>query len=207
MPNRNKKCDGVNPITAPMTVAFAIVFFAAAVLGRFLPHAPNFVPIAALALWSGFYLPKRIGFALPVAAMFISDAVIGFYDPRLMAVVYGSFVLTVAIGWFVRRERSVTAVALGSVAGSVLFFLATNFAVWALSNWYPHTANGLLGVYLAGIPFFRSTLFSDLAFNALFFGAYALALALARRRQPAPTTTMPIPPEYSGTSARPYDGR
>ena len=52
-----------------------------AVLSRFIPHPPNFTPIIAIGLFSGFYLKdnKRIALFLPLCAMIISDIFLGFY--------------------------------------------------------------------------------------------------------------------------------
>ena len=39
---------------------------------------------------------------------------------------------------------------------------------------YAHTAAGLIDCYVAALPFFRNTLFSDLVYTALLFGGFAL---------------------------------
>ena len=143
-------------------------------LVRVLPHLPNVAPIAALALFAGTYLPKRWGWAVPLLVMFTSDLFVGFYDVRLMAVVYASFLIPFFIGWLLRKDKNSLSIFAGSLSGSVIFFLTTNFAVWALSNWYPHTLSGLLWSYTAGLPFFRNSLVGDLLYTGLFFGAYAV---------------------------------
>ncbi len=160
-----------------------LIFLALAIGARLIPHAPNFAPVAALALWAGFYLPKRIGLILPIAAMFLSDIFIGFYDLKLMAIVYASFALITVLGWFLKQYKSVGFILLGSLAGSVFFYLATNFAVWAYSEWYPHTIQGLIFCYTMAIPFFKNTLLGDLFYNAVFFGAYEIAIALIKKKQ------------------------
>ncbi len=58
-----------------------------------------------------------------------------------------------------------------SLTASVSFFLISNFAVWMVwRDMYPKTFNGLMACYVAGLPFFRSTVASDLLFTAAFFG-------------------------------------
>ena len=53
---------------------------AAAAALRLVPHPPNFSPIDAMALFSGAYLGRRwLAFAAPLAALLLSDAVLGFY--------------------------------------------------------------------------------------------------------------------------------
>jgi hypothetical protein len=71
---------------------------------------------------------------------------------------------------------------LGSaLAGSVAFFLISNFAVWAAWNMYPRTVAGLLSCYGAGIPFFRHAVTGDLLFTAAMFATPVVAHALAER--------------------------
>lgn len=153
-----------------------VAFAAASVLVRLAPHAPNFAPIGALAFFAGARLPKRWGWTLPILAMLISDYVIGFYNPILMASVYGSFLLSVFIGLHIRKKGGAGTIVLGSFLGSVVFFLVTNFAVWAFSDWYPDTVSGLVMSYAAGLPFFRNTVIGDLFYAGVFFGSYALLI-------------------------------
>ena len=153
-------------------VIASLLFITLSVAARLLYHAPNFVPIGALALWAGVYLPKRYSIFLPLAAMLISDYFVGFYDWRLMAVVYASFVLITLIGWAIRKHKSASNILLASLTGSVIFFITTNFAVWYFSEWYPHTPQGLMLSYTMAIPFFRNSLLADLFYNASFFGVY-----------------------------------
>ena len=48
---------------------------------RLVPHPPNFTPIGAMALFSGAYLGRRgLAFVAPLAALLLSDAVLGFYS-------------------------------------------------------------------------------------------------------------------------------
>ena len=68
-----------------------------------------------------------------------------------------------------------------SLAGSVLFFLVTNFSAWIGSTMYPQNAAGLMAAYIAGIPFFQGTLLGTLFYSALLFGGFSLL----RQRVPA----------------------
>jgi hypothetical protein len=74
-----------------------------------------------------------------------------------------------------RRRRSLPAVAGCTLAGSVVFFLVTNFAWWAGYDLYPHTWEGLLVCYAAALPFFGWTLLGDAFFATVLFGGFALA--------------------------------
>lgn len=165
-------------------IVFSIILGAA--LMRLLPHWPNFTPIAAMALFAGtYYERKRFAFAIPIAALFLSDLVLGFH--ALMPAVYLSFVLTVLIGSTLKNKVSVKNVALAGVSSTVIFFLITNFAAWlAFPQFYPQTMLGLAECYIAalaffndgamGISFFVNDLLGTLFFSAVFYGAYYLAL-------------------------------
>ncbi len=149
-----------------------VVALAAAL--RLMPHPWNATPIAAMALFAGVHFSNRkIAFLVPLLAMFISDLVLGWHS--LVGVVYGCFAVTVWLGQWVRRDLSVLRVASASLGASMLFFLVTNFAVWLTSGLYSQTGAGLSACFVAASPFFRHTLLGDLAYTALFFGAFHLS--------------------------------
>jgi hypothetical protein len=153
------------------TTLAGMVFLAAAL--RLIPHPPNFTPLAAMALFGGAYLSdKRLAFGLPLAALLLSDAVLGFYHGMIW--VYGSFALMVCLGLQLQSRRRLLPVAGAALASSVLFFALTNFGVWAGGGMYPRTLGGLGACYVAAIPFFQNTIAGDLVYTALLFGGFAL---------------------------------
>jgi hypothetical protein len=156
---------------------------------RLLPHPPNFTPIGAMALFSGAYLGKRwLAFVAPLAAMLLSDAVLGFHSGMIF--VYASVALIVLIGGIGLNRKSVLRIGGAAVASSVLFFVVTNFGTWALSGMYPPTLSGLAACYVAAIPFFQNTLAGDLFYSGMLFGGFALlertVPALRQRAVPQP---------------------
>lgn len=145
-----------------------------AVSVRLLPHPANFTPLAAVGLFGAVYLPKRIGLLLPIIVLVISDFFIGYYG-FTMFFVYGSFLLTGIIGLLIRKKKTYLTVIGGTLLSSLLFFLITNFAVWAdPRSFYPKGVEGLQLSYIAGLPFFRNSLLGDLFFTGIFFGGYEL---------------------------------
>lgn len=170
--------------TARLAAILGAIVAAAAL--RLLPHPPNFSPIDSMALFSGAYLGRRgLAFAAPFGALLLSDIVLGFYPG--MAFVYGSVTAIVVIGFLIASKRSVARVGAAAVAGSLLFFIVTNFGVWIESGMYPHSASGLAACYIAAIPFFQNTLAGDLFYAALLFGGFALLQRLVPAiRDPAP---------------------
>lgn len=161
-------------ITPNVGLASLMIFAAAFV--RLIPHPPNFAPIAAMALFGGAYFNKKsFAFAVPLAAMFLTDAIIGFHSG--MWVVYISFALIVVIGILMLKKVSVKSVVAASVTASISFFIITNFGVWAFGTMYPKNIAGLIECYIAAIPFIQNTLAGDLLFSGLLFGIYEFAKA------------------------------
>ncbi|MFA5195378.1 MAG: DUF6580 family putative transport protein, partial [Bacteroidales bacterium] len=159
------------------------VVFAGAAM-RLIPHWPNFTPVAAIALFGGAYLGKKyLAFLLPLAAMFISDIILGFHST--MPAVYISFVITVALGLLIARNPKIFNIFGASIASTVLFFLITNFAAWLGNPLYPQNFAGLIESYIAGlvffnngtfgISFFMNSLLGDLFYNGLFFCLFYFA--------------------------------
>jgi len=160
----------------------AVFFVISAAALRFIPHWPNFAPIAAMALFGGVYLNKKYALAVPILAMLISDYFIGFYDIKTMASVYLSFILVGLIGLYLKNHKSFINVIGGAFLGSVLFFIITNFAVWYFYNWYPHTLSGLSQCFVLATPFFKNTLAGDFFYVGVMFGAYELAAFWVKSR-------------------------
>lgn len=164
------------------------IFFLAAVLilfgalCRLLPHPPNFAPITAIALFGALYLPRRLALVLPLSAMLLSDALIGFYGWPLMASVYGSFALSGLIGFWVRGWKNPATVVGGTMLCSGLFFLITNAAVWRFTPMYPSTLDGLAQSYAMALPFFRNTLLGDFFYVGLLVGTVEAVRAVVFRR-------------------------
>ena len=164
----------------------AIFFIVAAIILRLIPHLPNFAPIAAMALFGGTYLNKKYALLVPIAAMLISDWFIGFYNPWIMASVYGSFIIIGLIGLWLKNHKNVANVLGASISGSIIFFLVTNFAVWAVPGklaLYPHTWQGLLDCYIMGLPFLKNTFLGDLFYVGALFGLYEIVLLLTVKRR------------------------
>ncbi|MEX2140661.1 MAG: DUF6580 family putative transport protein [Pirellulales bacterium] len=165
----------------PRFLAFAGITLAAATV-RLIPHPPNFTPLAAMALFGGaHFADKRAAFAVPLMAMYASDLFLGFfvYDfgwfHGSMPVIYGSFAVVVCLGLMIRAQRTPLAIGAAAVSGSLLFFVATNFAVWLAGALYPRTFEGLFACYVAAIPFFWNTLAGDALYTFVLFGGFVIA--------------------------------
>ena len=141
-------------------------------LTRIYPHPPNFTPILALAIFGGAFLPnKRTALFLPISAMFLSDLFIGFHS-QIFAV-YGSIILLSYLGNIVEKKNILNLTITG-IAGSLIFFMVTNFSVWLGGKLYPLNIDGLIQCYTMAIPFFHNTLISTFIFLAILFKGYSL---------------------------------
>ncbi|MBI4370251.1 MAG: hypothetical protein HY547_08490, partial [Elusimicrobia bacterium] len=144
-------------------------------LARILPHPPNFTPTGAMAFFAGNKIKNRLlGILIPLGILALSDIVRGWHSTLLF--VYGSFVITWALGRFL--GSSAMGRSMGLAASSLIFFALSNLGVWLTTSLYPHTMSGLALCYGAALPF----LTNELAANVLFGGAfYAVAGAVERR--------------------------
>jgi hypothetical protein len=77
---------------------------------------------------------------------------------------------------------TVTRVLGAPVVASTSFFAISNYAVWAGSALYPHTAAGLGACYVAAVPFYRNDLLSTTAITVVAFGVPALVSKMAESR-------------------------
>ena len=152
-------------------IALLILLAAAS---RWIPHPPNFTPLLAIALFGGTqFRSKFLSVLVPLSILALSDLALGAY-PYMWAV-YMSFVVVIALGWWLKSEEFSWSRWTGGVFGaSVVFFLTSNFAVWALGTMYPKTLSGLWSCYVAALPFFHNTLISTVVYGGVLFGAWAL---------------------------------
>ena len=169
----------------------ALFLIAIGAIYRLVPHPWNLVPMGALSLYAGASLPRRWAWAVPVAAMGLSDLMIDyaigrpFLDPSRW-IIYASFALTTLMGPLARRPKvGPWLLPVLSLSASALFFLTSNFGAWLVPEMnYPRNLAGLLTCYVAAIPFIHQTILADLAGTAVLFGLDAI-LERANRLLPA----------------------
>jgi hypothetical protein len=149
-------------------VILAIILVVIGVLSRLVPHGWNFTAIGAIALVSGLLVANRkLAVLTPVLALFISDIFIGFHDT--MIYVYGAYALIAGVAIVFSSQRSFGKIILYSVASSLMFFVISNFGVWASGLLYPNNLSGLMDCYIMGVPFYRNQFLSDLILTPVLF--------------------------------------
>jgi hypothetical protein len=166
-----KRYSSFQPIALTLTLTAAFL--------RLVPHPPNFAPVGSVALFGGARLKGWQAYCIPVLAMLVTDPILSHmagYPAYTWGtlVVYGCFLINVLLGrTFLQHSAKPTRIAAVAIAGSIQFFLITNFFVWLGSiSLYPHTWAGLLECYVAAIPFFGRTVLGDVFYSGLLFCAY-----------------------------------
>jgi hypothetical protein len=147
---------------------------------RLIAGMQNFSPVGALVLCAAAFFPRRWAIVLPFAAIFMTDLILNaHYGVPLvgwtMVPQYLAFGLIAGLGWWLRRNPAGVRIFAASVVSSVLFYLVTNTASWALqpeyeggfAAWRQALTTGLPG-YAPTWQFFRNTLVSDLLFTGMF---------------------------------------
>ena len=166
---------------------FLIVLFIAIIFfGRVLPHPYNFTPLIAVTLLSSHALSnKLLVITIPIFGFWLSDLFMnniiyaGYYKDLTifnsgMIWTYGAIVLVALLGNSFLDKISSGKVALASLSGSTLFYLISNFGVWAFSPMYAKTLFGLIQCYSLALPFYGTSLIGDLIYCGILFGSYQL---------------------------------
>ena len=155
------------------------VLIALGVAGRLLPHPPNFTPMAAIALFAGFIFVKRyMAIFAVVATMLLCDYFAfgslsaNWFGSKSMFVVYLALLFPIVFKNFLQKKLGILRVAGAALTSSTIFFIATNFAVWAFSPMYAKTFEGFVLCYTMAIPFFQNTIAGDMVWSGIIFGTY-----------------------------------
>jgi len=160
-----------------------------AALYRIVPRPVNFAPQIAMALFAGAVIKDKVwAFAIPILSMLLSDLLYqvlyingvtdipGFYEGQWQN--YILFAGMTTIGFFIKKIK-VLNVLVASITAPTVFFIFSNFVVWA--GWQgtrglnrPKTFEGLLLCYNDALPFYLNSVYACMFFSALFFGTYIL---------------------------------
>lgn len=158
-----------------MKYGLIVGLIAFALVGRLIPHPDNFTPMLAVALFGGAMLTGRMAYLVPLMAMLLSDLLMGNAFTWMTPVIYGCFAAATGLGQWLGRNRTWARTAFATLAGSILFYAVTNFAVWATpAGLYPHTLDGLIECYVMAVPFFRNELAGNFVWSATLFGLFDL---------------------------------
>jgi len=191
-----------------LLLSFGLLVLAAS-LYRAVPGRPfGFAPQMAMALFGGAVIGnKKWALVLPVLSMLISDLVYqalytrglssipGFYAGQWVN--YGLIAVMTLFGFLLKKITALR-VAAFSLSGSIIFFLLSNFTVWAAGAGFarPRSFEGLMMCYADGLAFLRdygiingfwgNLFIGDLFFTAILFGTFFLV----QRRMVQPRTAL-----------------
>ena len=143
----------------------------------------NFAPIGAMALFGGACFGRSwLAFVIPLMALWLSDwfvnlAYTGEFNPFYPGFYwqYIAFACVVLLGSVMLKKVKPMRLIGASLLASVIFFVVSNFGVWIGGTMYPMTLSGFYTCLVAAIPFFQGTLYGDLIYSVIIFGAFALA--------------------------------
>ena len=148
---------------------YYIIFLLSIVIlvqSRLIPHPPNFTPILAVGIFSGYYFKKfYISFSLLIFSMFLGDLYIGLHSTMLFT--YTALSIPILIGILIKNLKFKEILFSGLIS-ALSFFLITNFGAWLILDIYEKNFYGLVNSYIMALPFFSNTLLSTFLFLMLF---------------------------------------
>lgn len=178
------------------------ILFSMLVIGigsRLIPHYPNFTAVGAISLFASAFAGRRtVAIIIPCLVMVFSDMILNnLIYARLYPDDYKNFVflyrgalwsyaglgLVVIYGsTLFRNGVDLSKVFFGAMGASVIFFLLSNFGVWASTGAYPVNFLGLMTCYVAGLPFLLNQVFGDLFYSLVLFGVALYVFQLKPKR-------------------------
>lgn len=163
---------------------FITLLFVLAIGERlFFDLGPNIELITPLIFISSIYLGYFGAMFLGLFALGITDSFIGINSIYLFT--WSAFIIEAFMfskfskkNSFKKRKTGFKLFfSLGAGLGASLFFyFFTNFGVWFLGGWniYPQNLSGLISCYVAGLPFLKLSLISNLIFLPSFVFLFEL---------------------------------
>ena len=141
-----------------------ITLFIFGLVTRLMPHLPNFTPILAISLFAGAYFNKKYAIWFPIALYAISELIIGGNDVIFFTA--GSIFLITLLGMRLRGRTSLKNNLFYGLISPIIFFLVSNFGVWAI-GWYPPTFAGLTQCYIMALPFLKVSILASVSYVAV----------------------------------------
>jgi hypothetical protein len=151
------------------------IFIVLALGLRFVSRPIAFTSVSAALLYFGARGVRKyawIPWVLCAAADVVLTTVVYSYPFTWdQLVTWAWYAAALGLGMLLRNTNSPLRIGGTSLLSSIIFFVVSNFAVWAsYRTMYPATLQGLSDCYIAAVPFFRRALVPDMVFTAVFFG-------------------------------------
>jgi|GEM_PF-572756 len=160
----------------PWVIRFT--FLVSIVLGRWLPHPPNWTPVGGVAITGSKSLGTLQTLMVILTGIWLSDLWINnimYPSHQFIWLTNGWAYLSLAYTGMVLISRYVSTRVpsaimswfLRSTLASLVFYVISNFGVWMASDLYPSTIGGLLACYAMAIPFLASAWMADMCFSGI----------------------------------------
>jgi hypothetical protein len=168
-----------------INIIIAVFLITAVVIARIVNasmHLPNFVPIAAIGIFSGAIIKDKrsLAFLIPILGLFLADvyfqlftAVPGFYDLPGQLFNYGAVIAATAIGTTMKQPKPLATIGY-LLGGSAAFFIVSNFGYF-VHGWNGYSFAGLTKTYIDAIPFYKNSFIADMLGGVVLFGGYFAA--------------------------------
>jgi len=154
----------INKKNIPLILTICLILVLS--FSRLIPHPWNFTPILATGIFAGFYFKQFfLSLFIVICSMFLGDLFLGFHSTMFFT--YISLAAVVLMGTYIKHFKF-KEILFSSVAGSISFFIITNFGSWLTLEMYEKNFSGLLQAYFLAIPFFHNTLISTFLYLAVF---------------------------------------
>lgn len=151
-------------------ILISIILLTLLIASRLIPHISNFTPVFAIGLFS-FKIFKRnsFSFILPLAGMFLTDLIIGFYQN--VWAVYLSIVIAIVLSNLIDTKKKQLTIFARSISAPTIFFILSNLSVFFI--WYPLSVAGFVQCYVNAIPFYGYSVLSTLVYSFVFNSLYS----------------------------------
>ena len=157
--------------------------------GNLEPLLPyNFSAAHALLFCAAFWLPGWLGWVLPMATIIVTDLLLNSFVYNEPLLLQSSIPIWITLGIFVvlakwlAKRRSYGRVFLGTLIGTLLFYLVSNTMAWFGNPAYVKSFAGWIQALTVGLPGFPPTWFfglKSLLGTSLFTGLFAGAMKIS----------------------------
>ena len=173
-----------------------------AALSRFVPHALHGIGLNFTAVGGGllFFGARRSrgealagGAAMALTDVCLTRFVYGYpFHWSAYAMTWAWYVGVCLLGRSLLSRMSVMRAGLAVFGSATSFFLLSNLVVWVGGGMYAHTLPGLVGCYLAALPFYANDLVSTGLTAGVLFGLPVLARGIVTNWREASQSRLPL---------------
>lgn len=183
-PSAPDRPSRIKPMTLALTGVGVLAAWTALLPKTVFPE--NFAAVGAVGLFAAARLGFWPGLLVLAAALGVKD--VGVYLTRGFPAdppTWLCFPLYVVLGSaFLRNTESPVRIGGTALAGSLAFFLTSNFCSWWNQTLpYGYSFAGLVDCYTAAIPFYRGTFAGDLLYSGILFGLHAVLVRVGFRAE------------------------